>query len=97
MSSRAALAEADEWTPAVQAAGLEHRSPLQPAPYLRDVLDRRGVSLFELARLMGTSAEQIDKTYGHLLPDTLERAKAALDSFLATDAERKAEGLDAPR
>jgi hypothetical protein len=27
-----------------------------------------GVSLFELARFMGTSAEQIDRTYGHLLP-----------------------------
>jgi hypothetical protein len=41
-----------------------------------------GVSLFELARFMGTSVEQIDRTYGHLLPDTLERARLALDSFV---------------
>jgi hypothetical protein len=41
-----------------------------------------GVSLFELSRFMGTSAEQIDKTYGHLLPDALERKRQALDSFL---------------
>jgi hypothetical protein len=52
-----------------------------------------GVSLFELARFMGTGAEQIDKTYGHLLSDMLERAKSGARSFLATDTERKAEGL----
>jgi hypothetical protein len=39
--------------------------------------------LFELARFMGTSVEQIDRTYGHLLPDTLERARTALDAFLS--------------
>ena len=32
---------------------------------------------------MGTSVEQIDQTYGHLLPDALERTRVALDSFLA--------------
>jgi integrase len=50
-----------------------------------------GIGLFELARFMGTSVEQIGKTYGHLLPDSLERARTALDSFLATDAEGRAE------
>ena len=30
---------------------------------------------------MGTSAEQIDKTYGHLLPDALDRTRKALDLF----------------
>jgi hypothetical protein len=47
-----------------------------------------GVSLFELARFMGTSVEQIDKTYGHLLPDALDRTRAALDAFTtATEAD----------
>jgi hypothetical protein len=32
---------------------------------------------------MGTSVEQIDRTYGHLLPDAIDRTRAALDSFLA--------------
>jgi hypothetical protein len=41
------------------------------------------VSLFELARFMGTSVEQIDKTYGHLLPDALDRTRQALDVFTA--------------
>ena len=40
---------------------------------------------------MGTSAEQIDKTYGHLLPDALDRTRQALDSFVATGQDR-AEG-----
>jgi hypothetical protein len=38
---------------------------------------------------MGTSVDQIDRTYGHLLPDAAERTRTALDSFLATDRERK--------
>jgi hypothetical protein len=43
------------------------------------------MSLFGLARFMGTSVEQIDRTYGHLIPDTLARATTALDAFLASD------------
>ena len=31
--------------------------------------------------MMGTSIEQIEKTYGHLLPDALERGRAALEAF----------------
>jgi integrase len=47
-----------------------------------------GVSLFELSRFMGTSPQMLDKTYGHLLPDALDRRRTALDSFLAaTPAE----------
>jgi hypothetical protein len=36
---------------------------------------------------MGTSTEQIDKTYGHLLPDSLDRARTARDLFLAGEAD----------
>jgi hypothetical protein len=31
---------------------------------------------------MGTSLEQLSKTYGHLLPDSADRARVALDAFL---------------
>ena len=31
---------------------------------------------------MGTSVDQIDKTYGHLLPDSLDRTRSALDVFI---------------
>ena len=30
---------------------------------------------------MGTSPAMLDKLYGHLLPDALDRARAALDAF----------------
>jgi hypothetical protein len=30
---------------------------------------------------MGTSIERIDRTYGHLLPDSIARARAALEAF----------------
>ena len=51
-----------------------------------------GVSLFYLARLMGSSVEQIDTRYGHLLPDSEEYLRGLLDSFDAAD-EGKAQGL----
>ena len=45
-----------------------------------------GVGLFDLSRLMGTSLSLIDKTYGHLLPDSLDRARTALDAFVEDSA-----------
>lgn len=42
---------------------------------------------------MGTSVEQIDKTYGHLLPDAAEHERGLLDRFDATsDAKGEAHG-----
>jgi hypothetical protein len=49
-------------------------------------------SLFYLARLMGSSVEQIDARYGHMLPDSEEYLRGLLDSFDAAD-EEEAEGL----
>jgi hypothetical protein len=49
------------------------------------------VSLFELARFMGTSVEQIDKTYGHLLPDALDRTRHALNEFVTSAEESRQE------
>jgi integrase len=79
----------DEWTPGVRAAGLEHRSPYALRHTYATFSIAAGVSLFELARFMGTSVEQIDRTYGHLLPDALERTRQALDAFLTTLPRRK--------
>jgi hypothetical protein len=42
-----------------------------------------GIATFEVARVMGTSVEMIEKTYGHLLPDAIDRARAALDAYEA--------------
>jgi hypothetical protein len=40
---------------------------------------------------MGTSVEQIDRTYDHLLPDALGRTRSAIDAFVARK-EAAAEG-----
>jgi integrase len=71
----------DAWTPAVRAAGLEHRSPYALRHTFAAWSIAAGIGLFELARFMGTSVEQIDRTYGHLLPDSIDRARDALDAF----------------
>jgi integrase len=82
----------DEWNPAVKkGAGLEHRSPYALRHTFASFAIAAGVPLFELSRFMGTSVEQIGRTYGHLLPDSLERARTALDSFLAADTQRAAD------
>jgi integrase len=52
-----------------------------------------GLPTFEIAATMGTSLEQLSKTYAHLLPDSAERARVALDLYLATGAEEKIVGL----
>ena len=82
---------ADHWTPAVRAAGLAHRPPYALRHTFAAFSIAAGVSLFELARFMGTSVDQIDKTYGHLLPDSLDRTRSALDVFI-TNAAEAAEG-----
>jgi integrase len=83
----------DEWTPAVKAAGLEHRSPYALRLTFAPFAIAAGIGLFELSRLMGTSVEQIDRTYGHRLPDSLERARTALDGFLAEVSRTASEGV----
>jgi integrase len=82
----------DEWNPAVKEAGLEHRSPYALRHTFASFAIAAGVSLFELSVFMGTSVNQIGETYGHLLPDSLERTRTALDTYLIESAERKAEG-----
>jgi hypothetical protein len=37
---------------------------------------------------MGTSVLMIEKTYGHLLADALDRGRAALDAFDAKSDQR---------
>jgi integrase len=39
-----------------------------------------GVSIFELARVMGTSVHMVDRTYGHLASDSEQAIRARLDA-----------------
>ena len=36
---------------------------------------------------MGTSLEQLSATYAHLLPDSADRARAAMDAYLVNRRE----------
>ena len=50
-----------------------------------------GIATFEIARVMGTSVVQIEKTYGHLLPDAIDRVRLALDAWDAKAAAAQEE------
>ena len=50
-----------------------------------------GLPTFNIANYMGTSIELIDPTYAHLLPDSEERDRKALDNFDAEEAEQGGE------
>ena len=82
----------DEWYAALDAAGLPKLTPYAMRHTFASFAIAAGVSLFYLARLMGSSVEQIDTRYGHLLPDSEEYLRGLLDSFDGAETE-KAEGL----
>jgi len=75
-----------DWRPALEGAGLD--AELTPYAmrhtYASFALDA-GVTLFELARLMGTSIKVIDDTYGHLVRDSHDRVRAALEARARRD------------
>jgi hypothetical protein len=52
-----------------------------------------GMHTFTRARYMGTSEEQISKTYGHLLPGSFEEERRRMDAFdLRSVAENESFG-----
>ena len=60
---------AREWKPAIRAAGINPPRRIYDLRHTYATMSlAAGVSLFSLARRMGTSVEMIDRTYGHLAP-----------------------------
>ena len=64
------------------------RSVLSPVPYvLRHTFASNalaaGVGTFELARVMGTSLEMIERTYGHLVRGADDAFRSRLEAFAA--------------
>lgn len=70
-----------EWYPALDAAGLPKAVPYAMRHTFASFSLAAGVSLFYLARLMGSSVDMIDKTYGHLLPDSESYLRGLLDTY----------------
>jgi integrase len=69
------------WKAALRAAGLDYRRPYDLRHTYATFSIAAGVSLFAIARRMGTSLEMIDKTYGHLAPDADDYELGLLDAF----------------
>jgi integrase len=82
---------AKHWRPALRAASLDYRTPYALRHTFASFAIAAKVPTFEHARFIGTSVKQIDETYGHLLPDAHDRARAALDAFGAIS---RADGHD---
>jgi integrase len=69
------------WTPALRAAGIEHRGVYACRHTFAAWSIAAGVQLFYLSRIMGTSITQIDATYGHLVPDSEDYLRGLLDTY----------------
>ena len=68
------------WTPAVAAAGVEHRRIYDLRHTYATWSLAAGVDIFTLARRMGTSVPMIDRTYGHLVTGADEYERELLDA-----------------
>jgi integrase len=79
-----------EWGPAIEAAGVKTPAMIYDLrkTYASDSL-AAGVSVFELARVMGTSVAMIERHYGKLLDGSGAEIAAKLDAF-AVERKRKA-------
>ena len=79
-----------EWRPAIEAAGLDLRlTPYSMRHTYASFALAAGVSIFDLARLMGTSVKVIDETYGHLVRDSHDRVRQALEDRARRDVPRQ--------
>jgi integrase len=83
----------DEWYTALDGAGLAKRVPFAMRHTFASFAIAAGVSLFYLARLMGSSVEQIDRVYGHLLPDSEDYLRGLLDAHDTNAAEAATGGV----
>jgi integrase len=77
-----------EWAPALEAAGVEHCRIYDMRHTFATWSLAAGMSIFTLARRMGTSVLMIDRTYGHLARDAEEHDRGLLEAFDATDRAR---------
>lgn len=70
------------WRPALQRAAIDHPHRIYDLRHTYATWSlRAGVSLFQLARRMGTSIDMIDATYGHLAADAAAHERELLDQW----------------
>ena len=66
--------------PGTGCAGISRRGPYQLRHTFATEALAAGISIFELARIMGTSVAMIDRTYGHLACDSDQAIRHRLDA-----------------
>lgn len=81
-----------EWYPALDAAAIKRRGPYHLRHTFATEALAAGVSIFQLARLMGTSVKMIDRTYGHLAHDSEDQLRHLLDTRSARTGDEVATG-----
>ncbi len=84
-----------EWHPALEAAGVPPRRIYDLRSTFASQALAAGVSVFELARIMGTSVRMIERHYGTLLQGSGDAIRGKLDVYLAgleAEAEKAEEG-----
>lgn len=82
------------WNAAVVSAGLEARTPYAMRHTYASFQIAAGIDRDTLARRMGTSVEQIEKTYFHLLPESASWERERAEQFYRrsiAEAEAQAE------
>jgi integrase len=82
------------WYPALEAAGVDKRGPYSLRHTFATNALACGVSIFQLARLIGTSTEMIETAYGHLARDAEDVLRALLSARSGDDLAT-ADGADA--
>lgn len=70
-----------DWTPALRAAGLEHRRIYDCRHTFATWAIEDGIPLWHLATIMGTSVVQIEDTYARWLKRTDDALRAAFDAY----------------
>jgi integrase len=78
-----------EWAPAIEAAGVRRPARIYDlrSTFASNAL-AAGVSVFELARIMGTSVTMIERVYGTLIEGAAADITRRLDAFDAKQARR---------
>jgi integrase len=88
-----------EWHPALEAAGVPPRRIYDLRSTFASNALAAGVSVFELARIMGTSVRMIERHYGMLLQGSGEAIRGKLDAHfdrLGQEGAMEAEAVQAP-
>jgi integrase len=69
-----------EWVPALRAAGIEHRRIYDMRHTFATWTIANGAQTLELAKVMGTSTQQLEDTYWRWLKSTADRVQAILEA-----------------